>query len=512
MNTVWRFLTKFASLVVCTLHCFDRVIFKGHLAMASPRELERFVDYVLRVRRSHFIKVLAPGYSDRLVEHAQRWACKAGRTYLYRTGSFRKDHWAEQRIHEQRIERGLVGILCTQETCNSFQLVPGDHRPRFVSRPRAQRVLYYYFLDPQLGLIHVRLQTWAPFTLQVYVNGHDWLAQQMVRLGLGFVQKHNAFTQLDEPAQAQRQADRFARLDWTKILGRYGRLVNPLLGQDLACYRVRWVVDQAEFATDLLFTSPGVLTGLYQKLLQFATLTFTPKDILGFLGRKWDRRFDGDVQTEVKTDRLLGTRIKHRMTKNWLKMYDKFGQILRVETVINRPKEFSVYRTRHHRDGGTSQGWFPMNKDVGSLIHYQEQAMACNRRYLDALAVVDDPAPAYQELRQLTEPKVVAGRSLAGFNPARADDVRLFAAVLDGDHVARGFRNRDVRAALFGHDDKDKARPSAAVGRLLKRLHARHLLAKIPRTRRWRVTDRGRHLLGLAVQLYRQTWPELVAA
>ena len=512
MGTVSRFLTKFASLIVCTLHCFDRVIFKGHLAMASPRELERFIDYVLKVRRCHFFTVLAPGYSDRLVEHAQRFAKKAGRTYLYRTGSFRKDHWAEQLLREQRIESGLVGILCTQETCNSFQLVPGDKRPRVISRPRTQRVLYYYFLDAQLGLIHVRLQTWAPFTLQVYVNGHDWLAQQMVRLRLGFVQKHNAFTQLDDPVQAQRQADRFAHLDWTKILGRYGRLVNPLLRKELACYRVRWVVDQAEFATDLLFQSPAALTGLYHQLLQFATVTFTPKDILGFLGRKWDRRFDGDVQTEVKTDRLLGTRIKHRMTKNWLKMYDKFGLILRVETVINRPKEFSVYRTRYHRDGSTSQGWFPMNKDVGSLIHYQEQALACNRRYLEALAVVDDPAPAYQELRQLTEPKQVAGRSRAGFNPARADDVRLFAAVLDGDHIARGFRNRDVRVALFGADRQDSARRSAAVGRLLKRLHVRHLLAKIPRTRRWRVTDRGRQLLSRAVELYRRTWPELAAA
>jgi hypothetical protein len=512
MSTVWRFLTKFASLIVCTLHCFDRVIFKGHLAMSSARELERFVDYVLKVRRSHFIQVVAPDYSDCLVAHAQRLAKKAGRTYLYRTGSFRKEHWAQQLIRAQRIERGLVGILATQETCNSFKLVPGERRPCFVSCPRAQRVLYYYFLDPQLGLIHVRLQTWAPFTLQVYVNGHDWLAQQMVRLGLGFVQKDNAFTQLDDPGKAQRQADRFAHLDWTKILGRYGRLVNPLLDKALACYRVRWVVDQAEFATDLLFASPGVLTGLYHKLLQFATLTFTPKDILGFLGRKWDRRFDGDVQTAVKTDRVLGTRIKHRMTKNWLKMYDKFGQILRVETVINRPQEFAVYRTRHHRDGSTSHGWFPMNKDVGSLGHYQEQALACNRRYLDALAVVDDPAPAYQELRQLTEPKVVAGRSLAGFNPARREDVRLFTAVLDGDHIARGFRNRDIRAALFGDGGPDKARHSAAVGRQLKRLHARHLLAKIPHTRRWRVTERGRQLLGRAVELYRQAWPELAAA
>ena len=81
---------------------------------------------------------------------------------------------------------------------------PAPKRPQFVSRPRQQRVLYYYFLDPQFGLIHVRLQTWLPFTVQVYVNGHEWLAQQMVQKKLGFVQQHNAFTQLDDPVKAQR--------------------------------------------------------------------------------------------------------------------------------------------------------------------------------------------------------------------------------------------------------------------------------------------------------------------
>ena len=95
-----------------------------------------------------------------------------------------------------------------------------------------------------------------------------------------------------------------------------------------------------------------------------------------------------------------------------------------------------------------------MTKSVASLVDYQEQALACNRRYLDALAVVDDPTPAYQELRQLTEPKVVDGRSYAGFNPARRDDVRLFRAVLDGDHIARGFRNGDIREPLFGTRQK----------------------------------------------------------
>jgi hypothetical protein len=154
-----------------------------------------------------------------------------------------------------------------------------------------------------------------------------------------------------------------------------------------------------------------------------------------------------------------------------------------------------------------------MTKNVASLVDSQEQALACNRRYLDALAVVDDPAPADPELRPLTEPEVVDGRSDAGFNPARRDDVRLFRAVLDGAHIARGFRNGDIRDPLFGKLLKpaQRRRASAAVGRLLKRLHVRHLVAKIPRTRRWRVTERGRQLLGKAVLLYYPTWPELAA-
>jgi hypothetical protein len=530
MSTVCRFLAKFASLILATLECFDRVLFKGYLPLARATELERFVDYGLGVRRCDFINVLAPQFSNALVAHAQRWARKANRTFLYRADSFRKDQWAEKIMREQRIDRGLVGILCTMETCNSFSLAFGTPRPRFVSKPRRQRVLYYYFLDEQLGLIHVRLQTWAPYTFQVYVNGHDWLAQQMARLQMGFVLEHNAFTQLDEPAKAQRLADRFAALDWNKTLNRYARLVNPLLRRELACQQPNWFVDQAEFATDLLFHSRAALSGLYQKLLQFAALTFTPKDIYGFLGRKYNRCFDGELQTETKTDRLVGTRVKHRIKRNWLKMYDKFGLVLRIETVINCPKDFAVLRTCHHRDGSASQGYFPMRKNIASLVHYQEHAHACNRRYLDALAIVDDPAPAYQKLRELTEPKKVRGRSFAGFNPARREDVRAFAAVLDGDGIPRGFRNQDIRATLFGpapnahssHAGKtrrktrqpqnaEQRRQSAAVGRLLKRMHHRHWLAKIPRTRRWRVTDTGRRLLSLAIQHYAQTWPKLAS-
>src|SRR5208337_3106287 len=113
----------------------------------------------------------------------------------------------------------------------------------------------------------------------------------------------------------------------------------------------------------------------------------------------------------------------------------------------------------------TSLGWFAMCKGVGNLHHYQSHALACNHRYLDALAAVDDPTPGYDELQQLTDARRQQGRSYAGFNPARAEEVRLFAAVLAGDHIAQGFRNRDIRAALYSESrhDPQRQRHSAAV-------------------------------------------------
>lgn len=507
-KTVCTFFVKFASLISWVLSCFDRVIFKGHLPISRPYELENFVDYVLKMRRADFMETLAPHWSNRLVQYAKGFAQKADRIYEYYQGDIDKDAWAKKLIETHPLQEGLVGVLCVMETCSTFKLGYGQGRPCFVARQVPQRVLYYYFLDRDLGLIHVRLQTWAPFTCQVYVNGHDFVARKLNQKGLVFEQVDNAFVKLDDPQEAQRLADRFAKLPWPKLLERYARRVNPLLKKELKAMSHYWVIDQAEFATDVLFVSKNALAGLFLRLLEFAVLTFSPKKVFHYLGRKWHERFDGEVQTHYKSVRDPGACVKHYMRNNWLKMYDKLGLILRVETVINQPGEFKVFRECRHRDGRTSSAWYPMCKGVGNFHHYQSHALSCNLRYLEALAAVEDPTPAYDDLRTLTERQRHHGRSYAGFNPARQEEALFFAAVLTGDHIAHGFRNRDIRNALHAEHAQDQHRHSAAIGRLLKRLHVRGLIAKVPRTRRWRVTEQGRHILGDTLRTYRRYSPQ----
>jgi hypothetical protein len=208
------------------------------------------------------------------------------------------------------------------------------------------------------------------------------------------------------------------------------------------------------------------------------------------------------VLTSCQKDRWPGARIKHRMKNNWLKMYDKFGLVLRIETVINNPREFPVRRSRI-RAGRRKMAWLPMNKGVCNLYHDREIALAANERYLEALSVVEDPTPADRQVAKITEPLVRAGRSHAGFNPASGPDVTLFAAVLAGDNMVRGFRNADIREALHGTTalPEERRRQSAAVGRLLKRLHGRGLIRKVPRTRRWHGTRTGQRILQAVIQL-----------
>ena len=212
------------------LSCFDRVIFKGYLPLTNGPALEGFVDHVLKILRKDF-PAFAEKQAQALVEHAKHLAEQAGAEDRYLQGYHRKDKWVDEILRQRPICEGLVCAFCCMETCPAFQLVQGQGRPRLVSKRRPQRVLYFSFMNPELGLIYIRVTTWFPLTLQVYVNGHSWLAQQMLARHLGFNLKDNAFTTLDDQDAAQELADSFVHLHWPKILNRLVRQVNPLMNE-----------------------------------------------------------------------------------------------------------------------------------------------------------------------------------------------------------------------------------------------------------------------------------------
>jgi hypothetical protein len=174
MKTLSCFLTKFTSLIVSVLSCFDRVIFRGHLPISNGPALEGFVDHVLKIRRCDFM-AFAEKESETVVDHAKRLVQETGAEHHFLKGYHRKDKLVDRILRERPIFEGLICVFCCMECCPSFRLLYGKGRPSLVNARRQQRVLYFYFLNPELDLIHIRLTTWFPFAVQVYVNGHSCL-------------------------------------------------------------------------------------------------------------------------------------------------------------------------------------------------------------------------------------------------------------------------------------------------------------------------------------------------
>lgn len=491
--------------IIGTISIFDRLIFKGYLPINYPEAMEKFVDRQGWLRKEMAEKIKA--CSRQVKVHAMTMTENAGCPYKYFGRKIDKDATAKSIIRETGVTEGLACVIAVNEQNPSFALRYAKGRPRIKKAWPGCLTLYFYFLDREFGLIHVRLSTWFPFHLQVYVNGHEWLAKKLDAAGIGYRKIENSFVQIDDPEKAQEIADRFGKIKWEKRLHMFARRVNPMLRGLLRGMEYYWVADQAEYATDLMFKQRGDLKELYKKLQSHAAVSFSAEDILGFLGRKLNGNFQGEVTSDFKV-RRQGGRVKHRMKGNWIKMYDKQGVVLRIETVINHPHEFLAWRhgTRH---GEPVEGWFPMCKRVSNLYRYAEVSLAANARYLEALSVVDDPSRTVKELGGLCERARLGKRKHRGLNPLKTEDRQLFRAVLRGENFIRGFRNSEVAKSLGvsrSSDPAERRRRSARVGRRIQLLRAHGLVAKIPRTRRYKVTMKGHRLMSRSLEIY-ESWP-----
>jgi hypothetical protein len=495
------FLERHRDKIKGVLSGLDRIRFRGTLrAIAHPWGLKHFLqaggvllkdfkDYVLDLTRQ-------------LRQATEQVAEQAGRPLVYlRNSSTSKEERAREIACRDGIREGLVAILATVEPCWSFEVVSqGNGFLRLQAGQRKCLHYYHYFLDPDFGLLHARVQSWLPFTIQVCLNGRERLARQMDRAGLRYVQRDNCFTDISDFTAAQALLDEQVRFDWSGWLGRLGQRVRPaqaaLFGNQpqIAYY---WSVDESEWASAVVFHTPADLARLYPRLLRYGIEVLSCRDVLRYLGRKQPERCD---QAEVVSDyqvRLEGAWIKHRLNHNVLKMYDKQQQVLRVETVVNNPQDFKVYRTAEGDDGG-KPSWRKLRKGVADLPRRAEVAQAANDRYLEGLASVTDKTPLSEHTARVCRPVTWHGRRARALNPLAEPDVALLAAVSRGEFALNGFRNRDLRPLLYGSRPASPAtvkRQSAAVTRQLRLLRAHGLIKKVAHTHRYLLTDQGRQTI-----------------
>jgi len=243
------------------------------------------------------------------------------------------------------------------------------------------------------------------------------------------------------------------------------------------------------------------LSRLYPELIGHGMRTLGSREVMRFLGKRvagQGRPISGndEVVSDLR-ERVEGVRVKHRLNNNSVKMYDKQGSVLRVETTINEVRGFRVYRGTEAEP--EKKQWRHLRKGVADVHRRAQVSQACNQRYLSMLATVQDQTKLGELLEPLCRRGILKGQKVRGLRPFDQSDRRLLETLARGEFLINGFRNRDLREHLYGKtnpcDKPEQRRQAAAVTRQLRILRGHGLIAKVNRTHRYQLTDNGRQVV-----------------
>jgi len=269
--------------------------------------------------------------------------------------------------------------------------------------------------------------TWCPFGLQFYFNGHNWLARQLDKAAIGYKLLDNAFVQIDDFEAAQKIADALDIRKLQRALDRFAKRYCPVVRQFALGYH--WSLMQVEYATDIVFRRQRDLAPVYEAITRTAVHTVKAEHVATFLGRKLSGNYKDEVGNDFST-RIEGTRIRHHMGPASIKMYDKFGLVLRIETTANNVSFFKHHRKVEQRDGTIVYKLAPLKKSIYSLGDLQRLLLAANRRYLDFISAIDEPSDGNHLVGKICDTKIDNYRAYKGFNFFSAQDQCVFEVLL----------------------------------------------------------------------------------
>jgi hypothetical protein len=475
---------RYDDRIAGVLSCYDRVVITGTLPTVCYAEgMTRF----LRARGIPIFDypAFAMTLRERVREQVASVVAAAGIVIEHIGKSHIRKEAVVAKVLEQRGDHpGLVHVLSAMEACPSYRPWHDKQSHKTYLRPDTGKCLhyYFYFMDADLGLVYLRVPTWAPFRLQFYCNGHSWLARQLTAEDIGFTTADNAFVRIGNWQRAQELADSFSPDLLHRVLDRYAALCCPVL--DVFGQTYHWSLMQVEYATDLVFRSAATLKPLYDQFVRESVLNVKAEQVASFLGRKIAPQLAQEVGSQFST-RIEGTCIKHRFGSASIKMYDKFGCVLRIETTTNDVSFFKHHRKVEHRQGPATRDLAPVKKSIYSLIDLREILFGCNRRYLEHLSALDDFSAGVRALDRVTRPRVVDDKTVKGINFFDPTDKALLQALQDPRVNIAGVRRGDLVPIL------DRLTPNR-LSRQLRRLRDIGVIKRVRGTYRYYLTRLGR--------------------
>jgi len=298
---------------------------------------------------------------------------------------------------------------------------------------------YLYFNDYEFGWMFLKIQTWFPYNVQIYINGREYLSKILSKNNIKYEMYNNSFSYIEDFSKAQELANNILNQKLSDSFDGIVEKINNILPniKKTMNHSYYWCIDQCEFATDINFKSRNDLTIFYKKLVETSYFAFSSEDIYSFFGRnvkKITTFRKGEIVSDLR-NRYQGYRIKFKVNNNQIKMYDK-GNNLRIEVTINNPKDFKVLKEKEEvlKNGEiiTSKKWLPMGKSIANLYRYVEISKSITNRYIEALPEIDVSTVPLKDIQEISERKTVNNRNYSGFNILNENTLKVFQVISKG--------------------------------------------------------------------------------
>jgi len=503
------FSTKYSKDIFGVLSGFDRLIIRGQILHLYPdNNFYYFLkqESVMLKDWNTYAGKITKSIKENIDNYIKENNCQVINVNSPKTS---KEGLAKSIIEQEDIQEGLVCAIKSVETCYALTVAYNSSTNKLEKAKQFRKCQHYYlyYLDKEFGLMHVRIQTWFPFAIQIYINGKSYLMRQLDKLGIAYKRYENSITWVEDIEKAQQISDKFQEKKWHSTFDSFAKKLNsflPRIEQIFGKQAYYWTIGTSEYATDILFKSKAALQKYYPYFIEYASLCQMGEDIFTFFGRKIRHNTLGEAVSDRKHFWEQGIRVKFRLDKNSIKMYDK-SSVLRIETTINNPKAF-----REQKRGKNGQlKWVQMRKTISNFYRFAEISKACNNRYLNSLTAINKDNNHDKRIEQLCNSKVTKlskkanskARKFTGFNLLSNFTTGLFNAILDGAYKIRGFKNKDIQLSLIkiGVFEKkelhQKKKYSGKITRLLAKLRAHKIISKLPKTHAYRVTKIGEQII-----------------
>lgn len=479
---------KYEEDILGVLSCYDRIIINGVAGTFGYADGMTTFFNINKWKIFDFAKVFTP-VTENVKENAEKIAAENSLTieYIRKSGAFRKDDKIAEIIEKRGTHEGLVHIFSVLEMSDTYSPWHNKETGKTGFRNDKTKCLhyYFYFIDKVYGLCFFKVPTIAPFKVQFYMNGHNWLEYKLNKENITYKKIDNAFVEISDFKRAQQLSDKPRIEDLHTALDIFAKRYCPIPFEWNVNFN--FTIHQVEYALDIVFKNEESLKPLYENIIKTAMHTVTPNDIASFLGKRFSVLFEGEAGSRYNK-RILGTRIKHQMGEISVKIYDKFGRVLRIEVTSNDVSQLKIIRDVQKKDGSIVKENAPVKKSIYSLFFLIAVFKGATNRYLEFISSFDDPTDGLKKIEKVTQTVAENNRNYKGFNFFEKDDEKILVAIADGKFTLKGLTNKELRKML------PSLKPST-ISRILKRLRLHGIIKKVGKSYKYYLSKLGKQVI-----------------